>query len=73
MLTMNDSNMNFNAISQDTQTQATIASMSASYSGGTGVYFSINIDDYNADLNDMKTDFNDFITKVISSVKKVKE
>ena len=69
MLIMNDTNMNFNAMSQDSN-QTTIASMNASYSGGNSLYFAVNIDDMDADLNNIKSDFSNFIDRVITIVKR---
>ena len=71
MLIMNDSNMNFNAISQD-RNQTTIASMNASYSGS-GVYFSINVENPNVDMDDVKADFNNFIDKVMLAVSRAQD
>lgn len=71
MLIMNDSNMNFNAISQDSN-QTTIASMNASYSGS-GVYFSINVENPNVDMDDVKADFNNFIDKVMLAVSRAQD
>lgn len=69
MLIMNDTNMTFNAMSQDSD-QVTIASMNASYSGGNSLYFAINLDNMNADLDSVKTDFGNFIDRVVIMVKR---
>lgn len=72
MLIMNDSNMNFNAISQDSTTNTTIASMNASYSGS-GVYFSINVENLDVDMDDVKADFNNFIDKVMLAISRAQD
>lgn len=74
MLVMNDSTINFNAISQDQTNDTAIASMNASYSGGSGLYFSLNIDDFKtADIEGIETDFHNFITRVIAAVQRTNE
>jgi len=71
MLIMNDSTINFSAISQDSA-ENTVASMNASYNGGTGIYFSLNIDDYKtSNVGDIEADFRNFITRIIATVSQV--
>lgn len=74
MLIMSDSTINFNATSQDQTDGTAAASMNASYSGGQGLYFSLNIDDFKtANIEDVETDFHNFITRVITSVQRTNE
>ena len=67
MLVMNDTNVNFNAVSQDEE-GTTLATMSASYSGGS-VYFNLTVEKNDKAVN---TDFHEFKEKVLASVASVK-
>lgn len=74
MLIMSDSTINFNATSQDQTNDTAAASMNASYGGGSGLYFSLNIDDFKtADIEGIETDFHNFITKVIAAVERTNQ
>lgn len=74
MLIMSDSTINFNATSQDQTAGTAVASMNASYSGGQGLYFSLNIDDFKtANIEDIETDFHNFITRVIAAVERTNQ
>ena len=44
--------------------------MNASYSGGNSLYFAVNIDDMDSDLDSIKSDFGNFIDRVITMVKR---
>lgn len=67
MLVMNNTNVNFDAVSQDEE-GATLATMGASYSDGS-VYFNLTIE-----RNDeaVDADFDEFKEKVLASVASVK-
>ena len=67
MLVMNDTNVNFNAVSQDEE-GVTLATMSASYSGGS-VYFNLTIEKNDEAVD---ADFHEFKEKVLASVASVK-
>ena len=67
MLVMNNTNVNFNAVSQDEE-GATLATMSASYSGGS-VYFNLTIEKNDEAVD---ADFDEFKEKVLASVASVK-
>ena len=67
MLVMSNTNVNFNAVSQDEE-GITLATMSASYSGGS-VYFNLTIEQNNEAVD---ADFHEFKEKVLASVASVK-
>ena len=67
MLVMNNTNVNFDAVSQDAE-GATLATMSASYSGGS-VYFNLTIEKNDEAVD---ADFHEFKEKVLASVASVK-
>ena len=67
MLVMNSTNVNFDAVSQDEE-GATLATMSASYSGGS-VYFNLTIEKNDEAVD---ADFHEFKEKVLASVASVK-
>ena len=67
MLVMNSTNVNFNAVSQDEE-GTTLATMSASYSGGS-VYFNLTIEKNDEAVD---ADFDEFKEKVLASVASVK-
>ena len=67
MLVMSNTNVNFNAVSQDEE-GATLATMSASYSGGS-VYFNLTIEKNDEAVD---ADFDEFKEKVLASVASVK-
>lgn len=67
MLVMNSTNVNFDAVSQD-ENGATLATMSASYSGGS-VYFNLTIEKNDEAVD---ADFDEFKEKVLASVASVK-
>ena len=67
MLVMSNTNVNFNAVSQDEE-GTTLATMSASYSGGS-VYFNLTIEKNDEDVD---ADFHEFKEKVLASVASVK-
>ena len=68
MLQMNDSNLNFNAISHDSDGNQ-LASLSASYNGGESVYFSINLNKMNTtNIEAIKDDFDSFVDRVIITI-----
>lgn len=68
MLQMNESNLSFNAISHDGHGEQ-FASLSASYNGGTSVYFSITLDKIAANnIAAIKNDFDDFVDTVTASI-----
>ena len=67
MLVMSNTNVNFNAVSQDEE-GATLATMSASYSGGS-VYFNLTIEKNDEAVD---ADFHEFKEKVLASVASVK-
>ena len=72
MLQMNDTNLNFNAISHD-NTGEQFASLSASYGGGESVYFSVTLNAMEADnIAAVKDDFDSFIDKVVATIVKSK-
>lgn len=74
MLIMSDSTINFNATSQDQTAGTAVASMNASYTGDSNLYFSLNIDDFKtADIESIEADFHSFITRVITSVQRTNE
>lgn len=71
MLSMNDANLNFNAVSVDSNTSEQFASLSASYNGGQSVYFSVNLDKMAADnIAAIKVDFDSFVDKVVATIAK---
>ena len=67
MLVMNNTNVNFDAVSQDEE-GTTLATMSASYSGGS-VYFNLTIEKNDEAVD---ADFHEFKEKVLASVASVK-
>ena len=67
MLVMNSTNVNFDAVSQDEE-GATLATMSASYSGGS-VYFNLTVEKNDEAVD---ADFDEFKEKVLASVASVK-
>lgn len=67
MLVMSNTNVNFNAVSQDEE-GTTLATMSASYSGGS-VYFNLTIEKNDEAVD---ADFHEFKEKVLASVASVK-
>lgn len=67
MLVMNNTNVNFDAVSQD-ENGATLATMGASYSGGS-VYFNLTIEKNDEAVD---ADFDEFKEKVLASVASVK-
>lgn len=68
MLTMSNSNINFNATSKDSEGNE-LATMSATSSGDNIVYFTLAVAKDAADVN---TDFESFKTKVLASVNAMK-
>ena len=72
MLQMNDTNLNFNAISHDSDDKQ-LASLSASYSGGESCYFSVVLDKLEEDnIAAIKLDFDNFVDKVVATIAKSK-
>ena len=67
MLVMSNTNVNFNAVSQDEE-GTTLATMSASYSGGS-VYFNLTVEKNDEAVD---ADFHEFKEKVLASVASVK-
>ena len=67
MLVMNSTNVNFDAVSQDEE-GTTLATMSASYSGGS-VYFNLTVEKNDEAVD---ADFHEFKEKVLASVASVK-
>lgn len=67
MLVMNNTNVNFDAVSQNEE-GVTLATMSASYSGGS-VYFNLTVEKNDEAVN---ADFDEFKEKVLASVASVK-
>ena len=67
MLVMNDTNVNFNAVSQNAE-GTTLAIMGASYSGGS-VYFNLTVEKNDEAVD---ADFHEFKEKVLASVASVK-
>ena len=67
MLVMNSTNVNFDAVSQDEE-GATLATMSASSSGGS-VYFNLTVEKNDEAVD---ADFDEFKEKVLASVASVK-
>ena len=67
MLVMNSTNVNFDAVSQDEE-GATLATMNASYSGGS-VYFNLTVEKNDEAVD---ADFHEFKEKVLASVASVK-
>lgn len=67
MLTMGDTNLNFNAESLDATTHEHVASLNASYSNNV-IYFGLNLDKMDANIADIKTDLSNFIDRVMDTV-----
>lgn len=68
MLQMNDSNLNFNAVSHDGHGEQ-FATLNASYNGGTNVYFSVNLEKMaSANITAIKNDFDTFVDTVVASI-----
>ena len=67
MLVMSNTTVNFNAVSQDEE-GTTLATMGASYSGGS-VYFNLTIEKNDEAVD---ADFNEFKEKVLASVASIK-
>ena len=67
MLVMSDTNVNFNAVSQNEE-GTTLAIMGASYSGGS-VYFNLTVEKNDEAVD---ADFHEFKEKVLASVASVK-
>lgn len=70
MLTMGDTNLNFNAESLDAATHEHVASLNASYTNN-AIYFGLNLDKMDANLVDIKTDLSNFIDRVMAAIPNV--
>ena len=72
MLQMNESNLNFSAVSHDGSGNQ-LSTLSASYSGGESVYFNITLESMQADnITAIKDDFDSFVDKVVATIAKSK-
>lgn len=67
MLVMGDSSISFNAECLDATTQEHIGSMNASYSNGV-IYFGLNLDKIDADMDEVKTDYLNFIDRIMTTI-----
>ena len=73
MLRMDNANMNFNGTS--IIEEVVVATMNASYSGGSEIYFSfsvVNYDSYKTNKVLVEADFSDFCVEVLEAVEATK-